>query len=72
LDGQFAKKVQKWLAPLDPSTNHNNALELRHSETGKWLIDGDQYVSWKQTPRSFLWIHGRRTSIVSLIVLSTE
>ena len=35
---QVTSQVQKWLKAPDPTQNHNNACEKRHSDTGLWLI----------------------------------
>jgi len=44
--------------PPDPSTNHKNALEKCHSDTGLWLLRYQVYTDWKHKPNSFMWIHG--------------
>jgi ABC-type dipeptide/oligopeptide/nickel transport system ATPase component len=33
-------------------------LERRHQNTCRWLLDGDEYRSWRTTPSSFFWLHG--------------
>ena len=48
----------RWLAHTDPNTNHNDACEKRDNDTGLWFLNGDAYRQWKQTPQSFLWLHG--------------
>ena len=56
------KKFQEWLSPPDPSKNHSIVLEIRHPETGMWLVQGDTYREWKYSvqPSSLLWINGIR------------
>ena len=51
-------KIIDWLAAPDPSTNYNRALKDRNPDTGLWFIEGSAYADWKNTPRSFLWLHG--------------
>lgn len=51
-------KIQKWLSPSDPSTNHNKALEERHDGTGQWFTRGRIFESFKQGGVPFLWLHG--------------
>ncbi|GKT48796.1 vegetative incompatibility protein HET-E-1 [Colletotrichum spaethianum] len=55
---QHFQEVMKWLAPPDPSTNDNKALQQRHEGTGQWLLDSEEYSKWKNTPKSSLWLHG--------------
>ena len=57
-DDELRSQIGKWLDPPDPSSNHVAALEKRCSETGGWFVDGEQFLSWKESVRSFLWIHG--------------
>jgi Cdc6-like AAA superfamily ATPase len=33
-------------------------LKRRHENTCRWLLDGDDYRSWRTTPSSFFWLHG--------------
>ncbi|KAI5245962.1 Pfs, NACHT and ankyrin domain protein, partial [Aureobasidium subglaciale] len=51
-------RILKWLAPSDPSTNYNKALQLRHEGTGHWFIYGEAFKQWRQQPNSFLWLYG--------------
>ncbi|KAF5977577.1 hypothetical protein FBULB1_6509 [Fusarium bulbicola] len=50
--------ISKWLDPADPSVDHNKALEVCHSGTGRWLLDSPQYITWKSRKNSFLWLNG--------------
>ncbi|KAL8788064.1 MAG: hypothetical protein Q9195_007478 [Heterodermia aff. obscurata] len=51
-------KIHQWLQPPDPSTNHYYARKLVHSGTGSWLLQDPQYVAWKSSTASALWLHG--------------
>lgn len=51
-------KIFRWLSSTDPTINQNAAWESHEPQTGKWFIGGKEYLHWKETPRSFLWIHG--------------
>jgi hypothetical protein len=55
---QQAHHLRAWLSPSDPSINLEKALERRHKNTCRWLLDGDVYRSWRTRPGSFFWLHG--------------
>ncbi|KAH7030625.1 uncharacterized protein B0I36DRAFT_348831 [Microdochium trichocladiopsis] len=57
IDVGFSKT--RWLSPADPSTNFTRALKQRHEHTGRWLLETPEYGSWKDSPDSFLWLHGK-------------
>jgi hypothetical protein len=57
---QLREKLQKWLSPPDPSTNHNIARKVHHEGTSTWFFQGGMFQEWKSSP-SLLWIHGKRT-----------
>lgn len=48
----------QWLSITDSSVDHDNARIKHEPETGNWFIHGVEYLQWKQTPGSFLWVHG--------------
>ncbi|KAH0550901.1 hypothetical protein GP486_007735, partial [Trichoglossum hirsutum] len=52
------EKVIQWLQYTDPSTNHNTACELHEPETGNWLLQSEDFTTWKQESKKFLWLHG--------------
>ena len=53
------EKLEKWLSPPDPSTNHNIARKAHHKGTASWFFQGSIFKQWKSSP--LLWIHGKRT-----------
>ncbi|KAK1984922.1 LOW QUALITY PROTEIN: pfs domain-containing protein [Colletotrichum cereale] len=55
---QHFQEVMKWLAPPDPSTNDNKALQQHYVGTGQWFLESEEYSRWKTTPKSSLWLHG--------------
>ena len=55
------EKLQSWLSPPDPSTNHNIARKAHHKGTTSWFFQGSIFKQWKSSP--LLWIHGKRTSL---------
>ena len=51
-----------WLAPPNPSINHNTARATQHDGTAEWFISGSTFDEWK-TDGSLLWIRGNRMLI---------
>jgi hypothetical protein len=62
VNSDLQEKLQKWLSPPDPSTNHNIARKAHHNGTASWFFQGSIFKQWKSS--SLLWIHGKRTSIL--------
>jgi hypothetical protein len=58
-ESQLQEKLQKWLSPPDPSTNHNIARKAHHKGTASWFFQGGIFEEWKSSS-SLLWIHGKR------------
>jgi hypothetical protein len=54
-------KFRQWLSPPDPSTSHNSACQKRQPTTGVWFTESQHFNKWKDSPNSFLWLHGIRT-----------
>lgn len=50
--------IRSWLMAPDATLNHNTACEKRHSTTGLWLVNGQQFQNWLVERNSFLWING--------------
>lgn len=51
--------IHPWLSPIDLSTNHYEAPEKRHGDTGKWFLQDPKFIRWKEAPSSsFLWRNG--------------
>ena len=58
---QLRQDLHRWLAPPDPSTNHNIACNAHHKGTATWFFEGSTYKDWKSTgSESLLWINGKR------------
>ncbi|KAL5376601.1 hypothetical protein DPSP01_010394 [Paraphaeosphaeria sporulosa] len=51
-------KICNWLSAPDPSTNYQKALRQRQAGTGIWLIEAEQFIRWKASVTSRLWLHG--------------
>lgn len=57
-----AKEIYRWLAAPNSSIDYLAAREKHHAETGTWFIEGKQFIHWKETPDSALWVNGIRES----------
>ena len=68
-ESQLEEKLQKWLSPPDPSTNHNIARKAHHKGTASWFFQGSIFEQWKSS-LSLLWIHGKRAVLLLLLALS--
>ncbi|KAF8483141.1 hypothetical protein JB92DRAFT_3101779 [Gautieria morchelliformis] len=55
---QEIQKIYKWLAAPDHWSKHRNARNLRQAMTGSWFIEGNHFQEWRESPHSFLWLHG--------------
>ena len=61
---QLRQDLHRWLAPPDPSTNHNIACNAHHKGTATWFFEGRMYKDWKsESSESLLWVHGKRASM---------
>ncbi|KAK5135374.1 hypothetical protein LTR08_005316 [Meristemomyces frigidus] len=58
VDDHRRQLIDRWLSPPDVSVNYNRAKELRHADTGLWLLESDQYKDWKAKVKPALWLHG--------------
>ena len=51
-------EIFKWLSPIDPSENHNDACSKHEPSTGGWLIESKAFQSWIDDEDEVLWLHG--------------
>lgn len=51
--------ILTWLCSIDPSTNHNTAVESREQDTGLWFLESDHFSDWINFP-GLMWLHGIR------------
>ena len=65
---ELRKDFRKWIAPPDPSSNFNRASDVHHEGTAAWCTKGSAVAAWK-TSGSLLWIHGKRTYPITVLVL---
>ena len=52
--------IFKWLSPVIPSENYNDAQDMRVHGTGMWFLESEPFLEWRTTADSFLWMHGKR------------
>lgn len=55
------KKVLAWLSPLDFVERQCAFLSTRHSSSGSWFLNNDDFKSWQNGiigTRPGLWCHG--------------
>ncbi|KAK0308799.1 hypothetical protein LTR01_004678 [Friedmanniomyces endolithicus] len=51
-------EIKSWLAPVDVSTNYNEARTQHHLGTGRWFLESEEYAQWKTHDKGVLWLHG--------------
>lgn len=54
----YNEKIRGWLSPADSYTNYKRALGTRHAGSGSWFLRSQQYLQWKASSKSSLWLHG--------------
>ena len=50
--------ILAWIGGADPTTRYINALKGRHTGTGSWYIDGEDFDRWTKEPNSISWLRG--------------
>ncbi|KAH9169172.1 hypothetical protein EDB89DRAFT_2099150, partial [Lactarius sanguifluus] len=62
------ERLQGWLTPPDPSTNHANACSAQHERTAAWVFNEHIFKEWESSESgSLLWIHGKAGSGKSIL-----
>ncbi|KAI8262989.1 hypothetical protein K4K58_013266 [Colletotrichum sp. SAR11_239] len=62
------EKLFEWLCSVDTSAQYNAARERHSDGTCEWLIQkSEDFKSWRQTPKSFLWLNGKAGSGKSIL-----
>lgn len=51
-------KIIEWLGGTDPSTNYNTARRKHEDGTGEWLLNSEQFRSWKASHGDTMWLSG--------------
>lgn len=56
--------------------NYERALNSRHSDSGAWFLQSQQYSQWKSSSRASLWLHGvagcGKTVLTSSVIKDLE
>jgi len=52
------RDIINFFLKVNPMADLQTATNLRHSETGKWLLKDPDFHSWKSTHNSKLWLKG--------------
>ena len=52
------RSILQWLSPVDPSINHEAAMQVRQAGTNDWFLSRKEFDNWKETRKSFLWLSG--------------
>ncbi|MCJ1316302.1 hypothetical protein MMC15_001623, partial [Xylographa vitiligo] len=52
--------IHYWLSAPDLISNHHSARKKQQATTGAWLVDGDQFATWRVQAHYFLWLYGIR------------
>ncbi|UKZ83343.1 hypothetical protein TrVFT333_011151 [Trichoderma virens FT-333] len=62
------QNLMEWLCDVDPSPIYNTALNRHEAGTSEWLLTSNQkFTTWMESPRSFLWLHGKAGSGKSIL-----
>ncbi|KAF7968506.1 hypothetical protein HWV62_30226 [Athelia sp. TMB] len=59
-DDQKKEKIERWLVAPDTSLNYKAARDKHQRGTGSWLVDGADFIGWKDDSDSILWLRGGR------------
>lgn len=71
---EVKEQITKWLHHPDPAESHHAACRARNRklQNGRWLLDGNDFKFFIETPRSLLFLHGNsgcgKTVLCSTII----
>ncbi|KAE8332653.1 hypothetical protein BDV39DRAFT_199653 [Aspergillus sergii] len=52
------ERILQWVSKTEFSKIQNETQELRHADTGNWILSSEKYQAWKSAPGSILWLPG--------------
>jgi hypothetical protein len=52
------KELKDWLKPPDSESTFIRVWNMRHGQTGQWIINDKSFCLWLEKGPSFLWING--------------
>jgi hypothetical protein len=55
------ERISSWLGASNPLPNFERLLYKRFGNTGNWILQNENYIRFKSTPGSSLWLHGIST-----------
>jgi len=60
--------IRRWLHPdgIDSEASLTAALNLRHPDTGEWLLTSGDFELWLESRNGCLWLYGIRKSSQNL------
>lgn len=74
-DEDLGEEIFEWLAHPDPSELHREISRARNNDvanTGRWFLDGEDFETFENSPRSFIWLHGQsgcgKSTLCSMIL----
>ncbi|KAJ4051592.1 hypothetical protein NW758_003932 [Fusarium oxysporum] len=66
------RQILNWLSPVDPSTSHCAAMDMRVTGTNDWLLSYEEFKFWRHAKSSVLWLTGilgsGKTVLVSTVI----
>ncbi|KAL8689776.1 MAG: hypothetical protein Q9218_004631 [Villophora microphyllina] len=60
LENDETLRMLQWLSDVDPSINHNRALQERQEGSGRWFLESSEFGQWRLSPHSLAWLYGIR------------
>lgn len=62
LNLEKTRKLMQWVAPesIDQDENYESALNIRHSNTGKWFLESREFQEFLSSNGGLFWIYGKR------------
>lgn len=52
--------IRRWLYPdgTNAEAGFTAALGTKQSETGKWILDSEDFMAWRESTHGCMWIYG--------------
>lgn len=62
MDALQLREVTRWLSPVMPQADFEQAQRKMNQSTGSWLLNTDEFNAWILAPKNkvlpILWVHG--------------
>ena len=59
-DMQERREIVNWLSPLNFKAVHGEILQIGQEGTGQWALESEEFQSWRNGSKEFLWCRGIR------------